>query len=143
MQSEEVEFEVKHRPVGKARPRFTMKGFAYTPKTTREFESAIRKEAKKAMNGRSPFGKETEVTMRIDFTFHVLKSWPKKKREHYLATQAPKITKPDIDNLEKSVLDALNGVVYEDDACVCEITVTKHYGSEDNVSVSVAGRRSL
>lgn len=141
MQSEEVvQFEVKHRPVGKARPRFTMKGFAYTPKTTREFESAIRKEAKKAMAGRAPFGKDIEIQMTINFTFHVLKSWSKMKREHCLENHTARITKPDIDNLGKSVLDALNGIVYEDDANVSTITLSKHYGLEDNVSVSVEGR---
>lgn len=140
MQSEKIEFNVKHRPVGKARPRFTMKGFAYTPKTTREFESAIRKEAKKAMNGRAPLGKDIEIFMTIVFTFHVLKSWSKMKREHCLTNSTAKITKPDIDNLGKSVLDALNGIVYEDDANVSTITLSKHYGREDNVSVLVEGR---
>ncbi len=143
MQSEKIEFNVKHRPVGKARPRFTLKGFAYTPKTTREFESAIRKEAKKAMNGRAPLGKDIEIFMTINFTFHVLKSWTKTRREHCLANGTAKITKPDIDNLGKSVLDALNGIVYEDDANVSTITLSKHYGIEDNVSVLVEGRMPL
>ncbi len=37
--------------------------------------------------------------------------------------------KPDIDNLSKGVLDALNGVVYMDDRQVCKLHVIKIYAS--------------
>jgi len=36
-------------------------------------------------------------------------------------------TKPDLDNLAKTVLDALNGVVYRDDAQICALTLRKRY----------------
>lgn len=35
-------------------------------------------------------------------------------------------TKPDIDNVLKAVLDALNGVAYKDDSQVVEVRVVKH-----------------
>jgi Holliday junction resolvase RusA-like endonuclease len=38
-----------------------------------------------------------------------------------------KITKPDVDNLAKAILDALNGVAYEDDSQVYSLEVQKWY----------------
>ena len=37
----------------------------------------------------------------------------------------PDTFKPDIDNVAKAFLDALNGVAYEDDRCVTSIEVRK------------------
>lgn len=37
--------------------------------------------------------------------------------------------RPDVDNLAKLVLDAGNGVLYEDDSQVCDLHIQKVYGS--------------
>ena len=39
----------------------------------------------------------------------------------------PKVTKPDADNLGKAILDALNGIAYEDDSQVYSLAVRKWY----------------
>lgn len=50
---------------------------------------------------------------------------------HYLIPKKPKcqdkITRPDLDNVLKAVLDALNGVAYRDDAQVIHIEADKAY----------------
>jgi Holliday junction resolvase RusA-like endonuclease len=46
------------------------------------------------------------------------------------------VTKPDIDKLERAVLDALSGVVFVDDCQVVASTKTKSYG-EPGVTVTV------
>ena len=38
--------------------------------------------------------------------------------------------KPDADNIGKVVLDALNGIAYEDDKQVIELRVSKQYSEE-------------
>lgn len=38
-------------------------------------------------------------------------------------------TKPDLDNLEKNIKDALNGVAWHDDAQVCDVTKKKRYAT--------------
>ena len=43
----------------------------------------------------------------------------------------PKVTKPDVDNLAKAILDALNGVAYEDDSQVYWLEVQKRYAGEN------------
>lgn len=47
-------------------------------------------------------------------------------------------TSGDVDNLAKAVLDAMNGLVFEDDAQVCDLRVMKIYtDKEPGVYVSV------
>jgi len=41
------------------------------------------------------------------------------------------VTRTDVDNLAKFVLDSLNGVLYEDDKQVASLQVTKVYDNED------------
>jgi Holliday junction resolvase RusA-like endonuclease len=57
---------------------------------------------------------------------------------------APKVTKrpyptvrPDVDRLVAGLLDALNGVVYEDDKQVVRLTATKTYGEIAGVRLEV------
>jgi crossover junction endodeoxyribonuclease RusA len=49
-----------------------------------------------------------------------------------LKTSAPKhvITKPDIDKIERSTLDALTGVLFKDDSQVCRVVKIKSYCME-------------
>ena len=43
----------------------------------------------------------------------------------------PRCAKPDCDNLAKAVLDALNGVLWQDDSQVVELSVSKWYAAGD------------
>ena len=49
-----------------------------------------------------------------------------------------KTTKPDLDNLVKAVLDALNGVAFDDDSKVAEIFAQKLYAPEPYVEVKIS-----
>lgn len=113
-----IVFEVPIQPVGKERPRFTRSGHAYTPEKTRKYEDyiahvagfALAKAGCQKIKGR-PFSTS------MFFYYAPPKSWTKKKLlELSKKGTLPKATKPDLDNLEKAVLDAMNGVVYDDDA---------------------------
>lgn len=111
-------------PVAKARPRVTRSGHAYTPKKTELAERAIRnawieKYSEEQMSG--------PLKVHITFLYEVPKSWPKWKREQAERYTLPKITKPDTDNLVKTVMDALNGIAYKDDSVVYEILARKKY----------------
>ena len=44
---------------------------------------------------------------------------------------------PDIDKLARCALDALTGVVFKDDAQVCDLSLRKGYGSPDRLEVRV------
>lgn len=111
-------------PVAKARPRVMRNGYAYTPKKTEDAEKTIRA----AWNRK--YGEETlrgPLKVSITFFYKAPKSWPKWKQRQVERYQLPKVSKPDTDNLAKTVLDALNGVAYKDDSAVCEMFARKMY----------------
>lgn len=125
--TEILRFTVKGKPVGKARPRFTRRGFAYTPEKTVRYEAAVRAaciEAMKAQGVRKRVG--VPLAIKCTFFFEPPKSWSKKRRTE-AADLAPYDQKPDGDNLLKIVKDALNGVAYDDDKRICSETATKQY----------------
>jgi Holliday junction resolvase RusA-like endonuclease len=50
---------------------------------------------------------------------------------------APKLPRPDVDNIGKAVLDALQDVI-GDDTCVARLVVEKSYGPEGRTTVRVS-----
>jgi Holliday junction resolvase RusA-like endonuclease len=115
------------QPVGKGRPRFTRTGHAYTPVKTRRYEHKLAAEASNWMMLRSMDPITQPCRVAILAQFQIPKSWPKRRREAATAGEVyPGL--PDIDNVAKIALDALNGVCFEDDKQVYELKVSKRYG---------------
>ncbi len=67
------------------------------------------------------------VRLRIVAYFPVPQSYSKKKRGECIAGVIKPTMKPDIDNVIKAALDAMNGVVFDDDKQVIELLVAKRY----------------
>lgn len=112
-------FRVDGKVVGKARPRVTLRGGfarAYTPKKTKEAEERIRAAFLEA-GGMKHKG---AVVVYIEVYRTLPKSTPKK------IVSADDIVKPDVDNIAKVVLDALDGLAYDDDSQVVGLNVRKH-----------------
>lgn len=130
-----VSFNVFGLPKGKARPRVTKTGHAYTPAATVAWENTIRLQMTHAM--RSVELPDGNLIVRMTFFFQPPKSYAKKRRELLMNEGRPMPHKPDIDNLVKAVLDACNGIAYKDDAAVVEIDARKRYGEEDGVQVTI------
>lgn len=105
----EFEFWVPGQPVGKQRAR-VVTGHAYTPKKTRDFENQIRYHAlmayKEIKDDLKPYDGNVAVT--VEATYQIPKSWPKWKRSLASTNGLRPSTKPDIDNIVKSVLDGMN-----------------------------------
>lgn len=131
-----VEFTVPMRPLGKGRPRFTRRGRAYTPKKTRAAERYVAIFAKEAMREHNR-AESQPLAVELECVFAPPASWSKKKREEAIRLCMPRTGKPDIDNLEKLVCDAMNGIVYADDKLITEMRAVKFYGESDEVRVSV------
>jgi Holliday junction resolvase RusA-like endonuclease len=73
---------------------------------------------------------EGPVSVRIVCLFERPKSHSKKRRQD----PEPKITKPDLDNVGKAILDALNEIAYNDDGQVFMLAVEKWYvGPYDSI----------
>lgn len=107
----------------------------YTPSTTEDYEKKIRSEWIKAC-GEDVF--TGPVVVRIHFRMPIPKSTTKAKRAEMLARKIRPTVKPDIDNLAKSVLDALNGVAYKDDSQIVTTLVKKYYAEIPGVKVIIS-----
>lgn len=137
-----IKFTYHGEPIGKGRPRVTARqgkfAHAYTPKKTKDYEDAIRFEFIASNCEKMPvYEKDTPLQARMTFAFSVPKSYPKKKREACLKGEASHTKRPDTDNLIKSVLDALVGAAFEDDASVVKVVAEKIYAEEPYVEVEI------
>lgn len=113
-------------PIPKARPRFTRFGKAYTPKRTQDYEKAIADYFKE--NPDVPkFEKDIPIAVNLVFGMGVPKSIPKSRTAAMLEGIIKHTKRPDLDNLQKAVLDALNGIAWEDDSQIVRITAKKEY----------------
>ena len=119
--------EIKTKPVAKERPRKGKNGF-YTPRKTKKFEELIKSEYLK----QDGTYHEGEVTAFIEITKKYPESWPKTKK-----VESPCLTRPDLDNIAKSILDALNGIAYKDDNQVSTLIISKEYAAEDIIKVEL------
>lgn len=124
-----MEFIVEGAPEGKARPRFRRKtGTVYTPNKTQKYERRIRLAFRE--NGGKTIPADCYAAITVDAFFGIPKSYTKGKRlacQHNICRPAKK---PDIDNVLKAVLDALNGAAYVDDKQVVSVTCRKYYAAQ-------------
>lgn len=107
--------------VGKQRPRATVamgRARVYTPNRTRLFEARVRK-AWIDQVGEKWAGFKGPAMVSVRVSRELAKSNPK----HWAGRQD--VQAPDADNVLKAVLDALNGLAYEDDRSITRLTVEK------------------
>jgi Holliday junction resolvase RusA-like endonuclease len=109
---------------------------AFTPQKTRMYEAMIRHEAQNAMAGALPL--EGPVRIEVEAQFGIPRSAPKRLVADALARRAFPLKRPDLDNTLKAALDALNTVVFRDDAQVVEIVARKTYSQQPCLIVTVA-----
>lgn len=128
-------FNIPGKIQAKQRPRFNGK-FAYTPKETVNYENWVKACYLEKYRNEKPFEKALEVNI-IAF-FEIPKSVSKKKKEQMLNNEIYPTTKPDTDNIAKSILDSLNGIAYLDDKQVVDLRVRKQYAEVPSVSVWIS-----
>lgn len=125
-------------PVGKGRPKFARRGnfvSTYTPEKTASYENLVKVKAEEAMVGRTLIEGAVMVVMHLFVTPPA--SWSNKKQAQALAGEIYPTTKPDIDNVEKSIFDAINEIVWKDDKQVVDVIKCKRYGPVAKAMVEV------
>lgn len=123
-------------PVPKGRPRATAEGNfvrMYTPKKTQEFESEVA-QIYSLFRGKKHSG---PLMVFIDLHFAPNKSEVKAVRNRMLAGEIHHVKKPDIDNCAKSILDALNGLAYDDDSQIVGLNLNKSYAAESEIVLKI------
>lgn len=130
-----ITFSVPGNPVPQPRPRVsTAGGFAraYVPKKhpVHAYRKAVAAAARAAGLGKT--GDPLNVV--IDAVFRRPKSHLTKRG---VKPTAPTLPRPDVDNLAKAVLDALQDVM-GDDTNVSRLVVEKSYGTEARTTVRIS-----
>jgi Holliday junction resolvase RusA-like endonuclease len=127
-------------PIGKGRPRAfaTKKGIrTYTPDKTVEFEETLRYHMRREMGVDELF--QLPCRVEIEARFPIPKSYSKASREIIdRGGSLPHTVKPDADNVLKAVMDAMNGIVFEDDKLACDVRITKRYSRKPGLTVYVS-----
>lgn len=103
----------------------------FTPKKQASYRELIQSIAR----GKIPQPIDGPVHLDIIAKFQVAPSWShQKKQDHY---GQPHTQKPDIDNVEKMVMDALNGIAWQDDKQVAFSVADKIWSSRAGLYVIV------
>lgn len=126
------------KPQGKARPRAAMRNgrtVVYTPKETKQYERQIA--LAYLASGKAMYKRGSHVVIEITAYMPIPASASKIKRQKMLKNEIAPAAKPDLDNIAKIVLDGLNGVAYEDDAQIAELSAVKKYGEIPRVEFDV------
>jgi Holliday junction resolvase RusA-like endonuclease len=132
-----ITFSVAGDPVPQPRARITTRGkfaHAYTPKKhpINNYRNEISVAAIAAMGDAEPASEPVSVV--IDAVFARPKSHMTKRG---VKPTAPKLPRPDCDNIAKGVLDALALIVWLDDTLVQRLIVEKSWGDEARTTVRV------
>lgn len=122
-------------PKGKPRPRFNRRsGRAYTPGDAVELEKWIAAEFRRKYPGHRPF--TGPVMVRFTAIFPMPASLTAAARQAALEGRLYHTGKPDKENVEKLLWDALTGVCWVDDS-QCQGGGTKRYGLAPRVDMMI------
>lgn len=131
-----ISFKVEVAPVAKGRPKFTKRGFAYTPNKTRTFESVVEMSARHAMKGKKLLSGALILT--LAFYLPIPKSWSKAKQEQAVNGEVKPTVRPDLDNYVKAIMDSMNRAVYADDCQITDFGPTKkRYSRQPHIEITV------
>lgn len=137
-----LEINIPGAPVGKGRPRariMTANGkqfvHLYTDAQTVATEKVVAQLARIIMGSRDPYSGPLVMEILVNHTIPT--SWSKKERQDALDGAVACMSKPDLDNVVKLILDSLNKIVYADDKQVVGILARKQYSSNPRVEVKI------
>jgi len=116
-------------PTGKSRPRVMSKGgktWAYTPKNTVKTEAFIRESL---MHLDKSFG--VGVPLKLTAIFYRQKPKSASKKMVF------PVTRPDLDQYIKLLLDACQKYIFPDDAAIVSIEAYKRFGSPPRIKLII------
>lgn len=137
-----IEITIPGVPVAQARPRAGKinrgrrrgQTVVYDPEESKNYKTYVSLIAKQHAPKTLLEGNLKAV---IKFYRQIPKSTTKKDRIEYLAGIQRPIVKPDIDNYSKGVLDALNGIIYQDDSQIVSLQADKFYSDDPRVELVI------
>ena len=133
-----VSFEVLGNPVGKGRPRFSIRNGRVntrTPDATVLYENYVRLMYQEQCGHRFP--DDAALAMDVTAFYQIPKSASQKKKNDMQFEKIRPTKTPDCDNVLKAIADSLQGVAYRDDKNIVECRVRKFYSDIPRVIVGI------
>lgn len=133
-----IDFVIIGEPKGKGRPRFRSRGKfvqTYTDDATATYENLVKLSFLKS--NCLPYDKDKQLCCLMKIYQSIPKSTSKKLRKEMLDGNVFPTKKPDIDNVVKSIFDALNKVAFNDDTQIISLNVRKFYSETPRVEVTI------
>ena len=110
-----IKFTAAIEPIPLARPRVnTQTRQAFYPKRSADFKKALSLIAKSAMRGKKPLSGQLKIRLNL-----------------YRKFSPTSQMFGDVDNHQKAIFDALNGICFEDDKQICEVICRKFQDKKD------------
>lgn len=134
-----MHFTILGEPMAKQSCRFTRKGIRFQPKAITDNSNSLKYQIIQQL----PMGfKPFDIPLEIDYKFYyaypkALKQTKANKLKIQLGQLFYKHTKPDIDNLQKQINDAMNSVVFLDDSRIVKISAEKLYAEIPRMEIEV------
>lgn len=122
------------KPLAKQSVRFTRSGIAYQPASSKSYCQSLKYYARSQYRGEPESG---AIAVDVIFTFPPLKSFTKKRMDALEDEPEIHCKKPDLDNLAKPLLDAMNGILWVDDSQICQLSLSKNIGIEMGIQIYV------
>lgn len=134
-------FDVPGEPCAQGRPRFAVRGghaAAYDPEKSKNYKALVRLAAEQAMQeAHWLYCVELPLQITVKVYLEVPASKSKKFKDGALKGIELPTKKPDVDNVLKTIMDALSGVVYKDDKQIVSAIVTKEYSERPHLTVEL------
>ena len=135
--TDKLYFTFEIEPISQLRPRASSRGChvrIYDPKKVKHYKNLLHCLVTERYK-KPPL----TVALSVSLLFYrpVQKSISNVERQRRLSNQHKPTVKPDVDNYIKSTLDALNGVLWEDDSQIVKLTAEKRYAEKGKIIITV------
>lgn len=130
-----ITLTIPGEPKAKQRPKWFKHG-TYTPEKTVSYESYI----KELFATKYPefMPKETALTLHIYAGLFMAKSTSKKRLTEMKLGIIEPVKKPDVDNLLKAVMDALEKLAYKNDSQICHVVIDKDFSERPRLEITLS-----
>ena len=137
---ESISLVVCGDPVAQGRPRFSTHGdfpLAYDPAKSRDYKDYIKLAASQQMQGKLPL--DGALALSLCVFRPIPKFFSRKKAVLAEKGEILPITRPDLDNYEKGIIDALKGICWKDDSQICKHKEPfgKYYSTRPRIEVII------
>ena len=135
--TDQLFFTFDIEPVPQLRPRVSTRGGyvrVYDPPRVKQFKKLLHDLASEQYT-RPPL--TGALSVELVFYRPVQRSLSNAEHQRRLSNESKPVVKPDTDNYLKATLDALNGVLWHDDAQIIKLIGEKRYSETGKITVSV------